>query len=43
MEFSKEAEKSSEKGDSDSPLAKSEDKENKPGILDKNLWIKYQE
>lgn len=32
VEPCKETEKSSEKGDTDSPLAKTEDKENKPGI-----------
>ena len=32
VESCKESEKSSDKGDTDSPLAKTEDKENKPGI-----------
>lgn len=40
MEPCKETEKSSEKGDTDSPLAKTEDKENKPGIHAVNAQIK---
>lgn len=41
VESSKETEKSSEKGDTDSPLTKTEDKENKPGIHAMNQWMKW--